>query len=99
MERREAQRRSALARRGGIPPDALASSVGELRLLHHDKDAASVEADIRSRPAGLCVLAVRVRAATFTKGAARFTLDTPYGDRRAMIRDPFGNLFQIAHKP
>ena len=25
-------------------------------------------------------------------------LDTPYGDRRATIRDPFGNLFQIAHR-
>jgi PhnB protein len=25
------------------------------------------------------------------------TLDTPYGDRRAMVRDPFGNVFQIAH--
>ena len=25
-------------------------------------------------------------------------LDTPYGDRRAMVRDPFGNVFQIAHK-
>ena len=25
-------------------------------------------------------------------------LDTPYGDRRAMIRDPFGNVFQIAHQ-
>jgi len=23
-------------------------------------------------------------------------LDTPYGDRRAMIRDPWGNLWQIA---
>lgn len=23
-------------------------------------------------------------------------LDTPYGDRRAMVRDPFGNLFQVA---
>jgi len=23
--------------------------------------------------------------------------DTPYGDRRAMIRDPFGNFWQIAH--
>lgn len=23
-------------------------------------------------------------------------LDTPYGDRRAMVRDPFGNLLQIA---
>jgi uncharacterized glyoxalase superfamily protein PhnB len=24
-------------------------------------------------------------------------LNTPYGDRRAMVRDPFGNIFQIAH--
>ena len=24
-------------------------------------------------------------------------LETPFGDRRAMIRDPFGNLFQVAH--
>src|ERR1700730_15708476 len=26
-------------------------------------------------------------------------LNTPYGDRRAMVRDPFGNVFQIAHRP
>ncbi len=25
-------------------------------------------------------------------------LETPYGDRRAMVRDPFGNIFQIAHQ-
>jgi PhnB protein len=24
-------------------------------------------------------------------------LDTPYGDRRGMVRDPFGNVSQIAH--
>lgn len=24
-------------------------------------------------------------------------LDTPYGDRRAMFEDPFGNIFQVAH--
>ena len=24
-------------------------------------------------------------------------LDTPYGDRRAMVRNPYGNVFQIAH--
>jgi PhnB protein len=24
--------------------------------------------------------------------------DTPYGDRRAMVRDAFGNLFQIANR-
>ena len=33
-------------------------------------------------------------------GAASLELprDTPYGDRRAMVRDPFGNIFQIAHQ-
>ena len=25
-------------------------------------------------------------------------LDTPYGDRRAMVRDMSGNVFQIAHR-
>lgn len=25
-------------------------------------------------------------------------LDTPYGDRRAMVRDPFSNVFQMAHQ-
>ena len=25
-------------------------------------------------------------------------LDTPYGDRRAMVRDPFGNVFQLARR-
>jgi uncharacterized glyoxalase superfamily protein PhnB len=24
--------------------------------------------------------------------------DTPYGDRRAMVGDPFGNVYQIAHR-
>lgn len=30
--------------------------------------------------------------------AVEAPLDTPYGDRRAMVRDPFGNVFQIAHQ-
>lgn len=25
-------------------------------------------------------------------------VDTPYGDRRATVQDPFGNVFQIAHR-
>lgn len=25
-------------------------------------------------------------------------VDTPYGDRRAMVRDPFGNVYQLAHR-
>jgi hypothetical protein len=24
-------------------------------------------------------------------------LDTPYGDRRGMVRDPWGNVWQISH--
>jgi PhnB protein len=24
--------------------------------------------------------------------------DTPYGDRRAMVRDPLGNVYQVAHR-
>lgn len=35
-------------------------------------------------------------------GAGAVTLEEPqdtfYGDRRAMVRDPFGNVFQIAHR-
>jgi uncharacterized glyoxalase superfamily protein PhnB len=36
-----------------------------------------------------------VRAGAVTLEAP---LDTPYGDRRAMVRDPSGNVFQIAHR-
>jgi len=25
-------------------------------------------------------------------------LDTPYGDRRAMFQDPFGKVYQVAHR-
>jgi uncharacterized glyoxalase superfamily protein PhnB len=40
-----------------------------------------------------------VFAATLAAGATapEEPLDTPYGDRRAMVRDTFGNIFQIAH--
>lgn len=37
----------------------------------------------------------RALAAGATSLEAPF--DTPYGDRRAMVRDPFGNQFQIAN--
>lgn len=37
--------------------------------------------------------ALQAGAATIEEPAA-----TPYGDRRAMVRDPFGNVFQIAHR-
>ena len=37
------------------------------------------------------------RALAAGAGAMEEPVDTPYGDRRAMVRDPFGNVFQIAH--
>jgi uncharacterized glyoxalase superfamily protein PhnB len=37
------------------------------------------------------------RAMTAGATSVEEPVDTPYGDRRAMVRDPFGNLFQIAH--
>jgi uncharacterized glyoxalase superfamily protein PhnB len=42
----------------------------------------------------------RVYGRALTAGATSLEapLNTPYGDRRAMVRDPFGNVFQIAHR-
>jgi PhnB protein len=42
----------------------------------------------------------RVHRRALDAGAASLEQpgDQPYGDRRAMVRDPFGNVFQIAHK-
>ena len=38
-------------------------------------------------------------ALALARGAIKLEepLDTPYGDRRAMVRDPFGNIWQVAH--
>jgi uncharacterized glyoxalase superfamily protein PhnB len=38
------------------------------------------------------------RALTADAVSLEEPLDTPYGDRRAMVRDPFGNVFQIARR-
>jgi PhnB protein len=38
------------------------------------------------------------RALTAGATTLETPLDTPYGDRRAMVRDPSGNVFQIAHQ-
>ena len=42
--------------------------------------------------------AVYGRALAAGAASVEAPTDTPYGDRRAMVRDPFGNLFQIAHQ-
>jgi uncharacterized protein (TIGR02246 family) len=42
--------------------------------------------------------AVYQRALSAGAESLEAPVDTPYGDRRAMIKDPFGNVFQIAHK-
>lgn len=41
---------------------------------------------------------VYVRALDAGAESVEAPVNTPYGDRRAMIRDPFGNLFQIARR-
>lgn len=41
--------------------------------------------------------AVYQRAVAAGAETVEAPIDTPYGDRRAMVRDPYGNLFQIAH--
>ena len=38
------------------------------------------------------------RALTAGAVSLEAPLNTSYGDRRAMVRDPFGNVFQIAHR-
>ncbi len=61
-------------------------------------------ADERERfPAFLYVYVTDADAAyerALAAGAASIEAprDTPYGDRRAMVRDPFGNTFQVAHR-
>jgi len=41
--------------------------------------------------------AVYARALAAGASSLEEPLDTSYGDRRAMVRDPFGNVWQIAH--
>jgi uncharacterized glyoxalase superfamily protein PhnB len=38
------------------------------------------------------------RALTAGAASVEEPFDTAYGDRRAMVRDPWGNVFQIAHR-
>ena len=38
------------------------------------------------------------RAISAGAGTIEEPLDTPYGDHRAMVRDPWDNIFQIAHR-
>jgi PhnB protein len=44
------------------------------------------------------VAATYVRALAAGATSLEEPLDTPYGDRRAMVGDPFGNIFQIARR-
>ena len=41
--------------------------------------------------------AVYARALAAGAASLEAPFDTPYGDRRAMVQDPFGNVWQIAH--
>ncbi len=44
------------------------------------------------------VAATYQRALTAGAATLEEPLDTPYGDHRAMVRDPFGNVYQIASR-
>src|SRR5438874_2021926 len=61
------------------------------------------EAGVRDRFPAMLYVYVDDADATYRRALAAGAvtleepLDTPYGDRRAMVRDPFGNLWQIAH--
>lgn len=60
-------------------------------------------ADVRAPFPGFLYVYVTDADAAYARalaaGAASLEppIDTPYGDRRAMVRDPFGNVWQIAH--
>jgi uncharacterized glyoxalase superfamily protein PhnB len=41
--------------------------------------------------------AVYERALAVSAVSVEPPIDTPYGDRRAMVRDRFGNVFRVAH--
>jgi PhnB protein len=42
--------------------------------------------------------AVYLKALKAGASSVEAPLDTPYGDRRAMFQDPFGNMYQVAHR-
>jgi uncharacterized glyoxalase superfamily protein PhnB len=83
---------------GATPEDGPAEvGIGDSLVLVSSADA---------RPAFPAFLYIYVDDADRTYGRALAAgavsleppLDTPYGDRRAMVRDRFGNVYQIAHR-
>jgi predicted enzyme related to lactoylglutathione lyase len=83
---------------GEVPPDRPAEiRIGDSLVLVSSTEARG------SFPAFLYVYvrdadAVYERALSAGAASLEAPLDTPYGDRRAMVRDPFANTFQIAHR-
>ncbi len=66
----------AAAPGGAAGPDPLRAYVGELRLLRHDAAKANLRLDAEAPISAGCAVAVRVGAAAFSKGSARFSLQT-----------------------
>ena len=60
----------------GAAPDPLRAYVGELRLLRHDAAKTRLRLDAGAPVSNGCAVAVRVRAAAFSKASARFSLET-----------------------
>jgi hypothetical protein len=52
----------------------------------------------RTAPEGYHTVTPRM-VVTDVAGAVQFLRAAFDGDRRAMVRDPYGNVFQIAHRP
>jgi len=69
------------------PPDLLADYVGQLRVLRYQGDEKTIEVAPGSRLGGQCDVAVSVRAVTFERGAARFSL-VSVGLPRVSNREP-----------
>ena len=86
----------------GADGEVVAGRPAELRI--GDSLLMIAEAGARARFPAFLYVYVDDADATYERAVAagattlEAPLDTPYGDRRAMVGDPYGNIFQIAHR-
>ena len=85
----------------GATGDVVAGRPAELRIGDSLVMVTEAGSGSCSRPSCTCTSTTPTRRSSGPWQRVRrhgAPLDTPYGDRRAMVRDPFGNVFQIAHR-
>ena len=86
----------------GATGDVVAGRPAELRI--GDSLLMIAEAGARELFPAFLYVYVDDAEATYARAVAagastiEAPLDTPYGDRRAMVRDEWGNVYQIAHR-